>query len=78
MRKNQITKRLESIGAAWAVKDEKYIGTNDPGDPWKLKPTWHIHPDCTYPHINNIARFESLRDLSEWITTIERSVKNSS
>ena len=67
MRKEQVTKKLEEIGACWAVKAEKYIGVNDPGNPWERKACWHIHPDCSYPHIDNIQRFNTLQELADWI-----------
>ena len=76
MTKKQITKKLEEIGACWAVKAEKYTAVDDytMAVSWFVKPTWHIHPDCTYPHTDNIKRFKTLQELSDWIDERKQSM----
>ncbi len=69
MKKSQIEKLLEQIGACWAVKAEKFISPNDGGEPWERKPTWHIHPDASNPRQENILCFDTLSDIQEWIET---------
>jgi hypothetical protein len=69
--KKQVTKGLLDIGACWAVSDTKYQGTsfND------VRPRWHIHPDCTYPHEANIMSFDTLRDLAGYIIIMKKIQK---
>lgn len=63
-----ITRGLLDIGACWAVSDKKYQGTgfND------VRPTYHIHPDSSYPHEANIIRFDSKKEIAGWIKTIKQ------
>lgn len=62
--KDRITRKLESKGMAWAVTANKTIL---PEDGFDAKPTYHIHPERTYPHQRHIQRFHSLAELEEWI-----------
>lgn len=74
MNKQQITKRLRNIGAAWATSDEKYICTNSKccnhleGD----RPAYHIHPDALEPRESYICAFTSLAGIAEYIRVRER------
>jgi hypothetical protein len=64
--KAQITKGLEEIGAAWAVRDDKYVAAEDHRD-GVSRPMYHIHPDRGYPHVNSIMRFRTLAEIAEYI-----------
>lgn len=61
---DRITKKLQEQGRAWAVRSDKYI---DPNDEFGAKPTYHIHPNATYPHQSDICRFDSLNEIEEWL-----------
>lgn len=77
MNKQQITKKLRELGAAWATTSDKYLCTDYQccnhlnGD----KPAYHIHPNSSYPHVNNIFRFTSLREIAEWIREDREMIK---
>jgi len=62
--KDRITHLLSEIGAAWAVREDKCIL---PDDGFDAKPTYHVHPDASEPHVNYIQRFTSLKELEAWI-----------
>jgi hypothetical protein len=62
--KDRITRQLTGLGAAWAITSDKFIS---PDDEFGAMPTYHIHPDASYPHINSIERFDTLREIEEWI-----------
>jgi hypothetical protein len=66
----QIEQGLEDIGACWAVRSDKYISPNDDFD---AEPTYHVHPDASYPHQNHIKTFDSLRELWSWIQACKES-----
>jgi len=66
--KAQITRGLSEIGAAWAVTSAKTVLPEDRPDPnGRVRPTYHIHPDRTYPHQNSIISFERLADIAAYI-----------
>lgn len=58
--KASVSKKLQQTGGAWATSNTKYI---DPNDGFGAAPTWHIHPDRSYPHENQIRRFDTLAEL---------------
>lgn len=62
MKKKYVTKMLKSVGACWAVRNDKYIS---PKDPPGSKATYHIHPECKHPHEGNVKRFSTLDDIAE-------------
>jgi hypothetical protein len=62
-RKQQISKKLVESGAAWAVTDRKCIL---PGDGFGAKPSYHIHPDASHPHENQIRHFSSLDEIEAY------------
>lgn len=67
-RKNQITRKLVRIGAAWAITQDKYVDPGDPiDDPADQMATYHIHPNATDPHQSHILRFGTLDALEEWL-----------
>jgi|GEM_PF-5215089 len=68
-RKERVTEGLQTIGACWAVTDKKTILPNDGFD---AKPSYHIHPDRTYPHEQAIYRFGSLQEIADYIITAKR------
>lgn len=74
---SRITKGLREIGAAWAVRSDKYLCTDHNccnalnGD----KPAYHIHPDASYPHQSNIMRFRSMADLEGYIKARKAAAK---
>ena len=63
-KKEQITRKLETKGMAWAVTAAK---TLLPEDEWGSKPAYHIHPDAAYPHQADIKRFGSLAEIDGWL-----------
>jgi len=68
MNKRQITEKLIEKGMAWAVRSDKYTDPNDPlEDQVNRRKTWHIHPNASYPHQNDIVRFDTLAEIEEWI-----------
>ena len=67
--KARITKQLEKRGMAWAVRADKFCDPNDPLENCAAgKRTYHIHPDASYPHWNSVERFNSLREIEEWLS----------
>lgn len=60
----QITAAMQQLGMAWAVRSDKYV---DPNDPFGSKPTYHVHPDHSYPHQNSIKRFDNLAQVSDYV-----------
>lgn len=61
--KQQISQKLVEAGACWAVTDRKCIL---PGDGYGATPSYHIHPDASYPHENQIRRFSDLETLEAY------------
>lgn len=70
--RDRVSKGLEDIGACWAVRSDKYTS---PDDGYDSKPTWHIHPDASYPHNNSIIRFSSLKEILNWITACKEAAR---
>lgn len=67
--KQQISGKLEQIGACWAVTSRKCVLPHEPHD---FSPAYHVHPTARYPEQNHIKRFETLAELAEWIKEVER------
>lgn len=70
MSKQQITQKLSELGAAWAVTSAKTVLPNDGFD---AKPTYHVHPDASYPHQNSIKRFDNLNEVAGYVDARERA-----
>ena len=64
MTKQQITQKLQNLGAAWAVTDSKTIL---PNDGFGAKPSYHVHPDASYPHQDHIKRFRNLGEVAGYV-----------
>ena len=67
--KKKVTEGLREIGACWAVRMDKFV---DPGDNWRMdgRPiaaTYHIHPDCERPEQSATLRFDTLKEIAEYI-----------
>ena len=69
-RKMRITQKLQGLGAAWSVRNDKYLS---PDDPLGSAATYHIHPNAEYPHVRNVVRLTSLRAIEEWIGARRRA-----
>lgn len=68
MTTEQMVKALDSVGAIFAVSTAKYIS---PNDPFESKPSYHIHPDASYPHEKHIERVFSQKQFQDWIRTMK-------
>lgn len=62
--KDRISRQLTALGAAWAVTKDKCVL---PDDGFGAMPSYHIHPDQSHSHQNDIVRFYYLADLEQWI-----------
>ena len=60
----QATEALQSIGAAWAVTDQKVRLPNDAPDG---RASYHVHSDAAYPHERHIRRFFTLTEVAHYI-----------
>lgn len=70
--KHNLTVRMGKIGMAWATTDAKHTSPDDPmGDQVRGRKTYHVHPDCGEPWANAIKRFDTLKDLAEYISLRE-------
>lgn len=69
--RKQVEQGLEDIGACWAVRSDKYVSADNSS--YDAKPCYHVHPDASYPHQNNIKRFESLNEIASWIDASKRA-----
>jgi len=79
MNHRQITQGLKEIGAAWAVRSDKWCSPNDPlDDQIKGIKTYHIHPDRSYPHQNSIKRFYSLAEIAAYIRACKKAAQATS
>ncbi len=63
---NQMSSALKSVGACFAVSSAKTIL---PNDPFESKPSYHIHPDSSYPHQDSIERVFSQTQFRDWVKT---------
>lgn len=75
MAKQQITQKLQSVGAAWAVRSDKWIS---PNDGFGAKATYHVHPDASYPHQSHIKRFDNLEEVAGYAKAREAAAAASS
>jgi hypothetical protein len=71
--KAQIIEGLDSIGAVFATRTDKYI---DPNDPMGSKPAYHVHPDRREPWQNAILRFYGLSEIASYIAARQEAAKN--
>ena len=73
-KKDRITKGLREVGAAWAVSNDRYCSPNDPlEDQVEGKCTYHVHPDASYPHQENIVRFRNLDEIAAYIAARKKA-----
>ena len=74
--KKQITTRMRKLGMAWATSSDKHVSPDDPlGEQVRGHKTYHVHPDRSQPWQNAIRRFDTLRDLEEYIGWREKYAK---
>lgn len=68
---DRITQQLHDIGAAWAVRSDKFCDANDSLEAQQAgRKTYHVHPDREYPHQSDVIRFGSLRTIENWINDL--------
>ncbi len=72
MTTEQMVKALDSVGACFAVTTAKYVAVRDGHD---AKPSYHIHPNASYPHENDIVRIYSQEQFIDWIRTMKAAVR---
>ena len=65
---DQMSSALKSVGACFAVTTAKIVL---PNDPFESKPSYHIHPDSTYPHEKHIERVYSQAQFRDWVQTMK-------
>ena len=65
---DQMAAALQSVGACFAVTTAKTIL---PNDPFGSSPSYHIHPDCSYPHEKHIVRVFSQKQFQDWVRTMK-------
>ena len=65
---DQMAKALSDVGACFAVTTAKTIL---PDDGFEAKPSYHIHPDCSYPHEKHIVRVYSQAQFQDWVRTMK-------
>lgn len=64
----RITRKLTALGAAWAVRSDKYTSPDDSlDDRASGRKTWHVHPDASEPDQRSIRQFDTLAELEAWI-----------
>ena len=66
MTQAQMEKSLASIGACFAFSAAKFVA---PRGEDGVKPAYHIHPDSSNPHEGDIKRFETVKQMQDWIRT---------
>lgn len=69
-RKERITEGLQKIGHCWAMTSDKCIL---PSDGFDASPSYHVHPDSGYPHVDHILKFERLDDIEKYIKTMQEA-----
>ena len=73
-KKDRVTKGLLEIGACWAVRSDRYCGANDPLEAQIAgERTYHIHPDASYPHQDDILMFRNLDEILGYIKAAKAS-----
>ena len=69
---DRITEKFSKFGIAWAVRSDKFCSPDDPLEAQANgTKTYHVHPDASHPHVNDILRFSSLVAIEEWLNEIE-------
>jgi len=72
--KKNLTERMSKLGMAWAGRSDKYVSPDDPmGDQVRGRKTYHVHPDASWPEVTAILRFDTLRELGEYIEAREKA-----
>ncbi len=66
MTTEQMVKALDSVGACFAVTTAKYVAVRDGHG---AKPSYHVHPDASYPHEQDIERIYSQSQFQDWVKT---------
>lgn len=72
MTKNQMELALEQVGACFAITSAKCIL---PSDGYDSKPSYHIHPEASYPHEQDMVRVYSHKQFADWIRTAKAAIK---
>lgn len=68
MNKRRVEKKLLASGGTWFLMASKFCDANDPLEhQMSHRKTWHIHPDASYLHGDNIKRFDTLAELNDWL-----------
>lgn len=75
MTTEQMMKALQDVGACFAVTSAKYVAVRDGRD---AKPSYHIHPDCSYPHEDKIVRVYSQAQFRDWVKTVKAAKRATS
>lgn len=68
----QVSTALKSVGACFATSTAKFVS---PDDGFGAKPTYHIHPDCSYPHGRDILRFSSIKEIQQYVTARKAAMR---
>ena len=63
-RQARITEGLLEVGACYATSSAKHVS---PNDGFGAKPSYHIHPDASYPHQDSIETYTSLEELAGYV-----------
>ena len=69
---DQMAQSLKSVGACFAVSSAKTILPNDRSE---SKPSYHIHPNSSYPHQDSIERVFSQKQLMDWVRTKKAAMR---
>lgn len=72
---DQMVAALQSVGACFAVTTAKTIL---PNDPFGSRPSYHIHPDASYPHEKHIERVYSQAQFKDWVRTTKAAMRATS
>jgi|GEM_PF-6285302 len=67
--KKKVEGLMEETGSCWAYRNDKHESNNSDGK------MWHIHPDSSNPHQQNIVMFHTLSDAYEWLQDLELSLE---
>jgi len=70
---DQMSDALKSVGAVFAVTSAKTVLPNDPSG---SKPSYHIHPDASYPHEKDIERVYSQAQFRDWVRTMKAAKRS--
>lgn len=66
-KRQKVGERLQAVGAAWAVRSDRYVSPDDPmGAQVRRERRYHVHPDVHWPINTAILRFRTLDEINEW------------